>query len=152
MELYNLHDQLPGLKRGRKRLGRGHGSGLGKTSGKGHKGQKARVGGSIRIGFESGHIPLYRKLPRRGFSNARFAVDYAIVNVGDLQRVEVSEIGPSELVAAGLVNRRAKIVKLLGDGEIDRPVVITADMFSAGAVRKIEAAGGRTIRRGSESE
>jgi large subunit ribosomal protein L15 len=145
MELHSLKDMKPGVNRRRKRVGIGEGSGRGKTSTRGQKGQKARSGGSVRTGFESGHIPLYRKLPHRGFNNKNFATTYAIVNLADLERVEATEIDAEVLAANGLIRQGAPLVKVLGDGKISRAVTITADKFSASAVKKIEAAGGKTV-------
>lgn len=141
MRLHNLISTRSARHR-RKLLGRGHGSGHGKTSGKGHKGQKARSGGSIRPMFESGHVPLYRRLPNRGFNNARFKKVYALVNVGDLEKVDGESVTRDTLIAAGLIRRNAGLVKLLGDGEIARKVDVTVDHCSASARSKVEAAGG----------
>lgn len=129
-------------RRPRKILGRGHGSGHGKTSGKGHKGQKARAGGSIRPMFESGHVPLYRRLPKRGFNNARFKTEYTILNVGDLERLEAGEVGREQLVASGLIKKSAAPVKLLANGDATKAFQITVAHCSAAARAKIEAAGG----------
>lgn len=139
-----------GANRSRKRVGRGRGNGRGKTAGRGHKGQRSRTGGSLRIGFESGHIPLYRKLPRRGFNNERFGTDFSIVNLSDLERVEATEIDRATLVGAGLVRRNGPAVKVLGDGEISRAVTIKAARFSKSARSKIEAAGGTVVIAGEE--
>ncbi len=139
-------NQLPkGPNRPRKRVGKGEGSGHGKTSGRGQKGQKSRSGFSQRPGFESGHIPLYRRLPRRGFNNKNFRTQYAVVNLGDLARVEADTIDPSALEAAGLIRKGSMRVKILGDGELDRALVVHAHKFSSSAVRKIEKAGGTVI-------
>ncbi|WP_309399115.1 50S ribosomal protein L15 [Cerasicoccus maritimus] len=144
MKLHNLKN-VPGARSRRKRVGIGEGSGRGKTSSHGQKGQKARSGGSIRIGFESGHIPLYRRLPHRGFNNHNFRTDYAIVNLSDLERVEGDIVDRATLVKAGLIRAKAKLIKVLGDGEITRAVTVTADKFSGSAKSKIEAAGGKVI-------
>lgn len=141
MRLHNLI-KSGGTKK-RKRIGRGEGSGLGKTAGRGHKGQRSRAGFSLRPGFESGHVPLYRKLPKRGFSNFRFRTEYAIVNLADLSRVDAAEIDRDVLVKAGLVRASDQLVKVLGDGEIDRAINVTAHKFSASAKEKIEKAGGK---------
>lgn len=125
-----------------KRLGRGEGSGHGKTSGKGHKGQKARSGGGIRIGFEGGQMPLYRKLPRRGFNNYNFRTTYQTVNVGDLACLEGVLVNRESLVKAGLVRDNAQGVKLLGDGEVTQAFTVEVDKVSGAAQAKIEAAGG----------
>ncbi len=137
----------------RKRLGRGRGSGHGKTSGRGHKGQKSRAGSSQRPGFESGHVPLYRRLPRRGFNNFNFHTQYAVVNVGDLSRVEETEVIDKEaLVKAGLVRKNAKLIKILGWGELESPVKIRADKFSTTAAEKIKAAGGEILENAPAAE
>lgn len=149
MRLHNLIKS--GGFRKAKRLGRGEGGGLGKTSGRGHKGQKARSGSSLRPGFESGHVPLYRKLPKRGFSNFRFRTEYAIVNLGDLAKVEDETIDRNVLVAAGLVRSNAQRLKVLGEGDFDRAVTIMADKFSSSAREKIEKAGGKAIVPSGES-
>ena len=140
----NLHDLQPpvGAKAtGRKRLGRGIGSGLGKTSGKGHKGQLARSGGGKRPGFEGGQTPLARRLPKRGFTNI-FKTEYSIVNLGDLARFDKGcEITPSLLVSLGMAKKNMP-VKILGNGEIDKALKVSANKFSESAVAKITAAGG----------
>jgi large subunit ribosomal protein L15 len=138
-----LHDLSPahGSKSKRKRVGRGPGSGLGKTAGRGEKGQKSRSGYSKRPGFEGGQMPLVRRLPKRGFTNI-FRFEYAVINVGDLAEGSTgSEVTPESLAADGLV-RRGKPLKVLGDGEIDRAIQVKAHAFSASARAKIEAAGG----------
>jgi large subunit ribosomal protein L15 len=127
------------------RKGRGPGSGNGKTAGKGHKGQNARSGGGVRPGFEGGQLPLYRKLPKRGFNN-KFATNYAIVNVAALN--EKFENGAvvdlAALKAAGLIKKELDGVKVLGNGEISKALTVKAAVFSATAKEKIEAAGGKT--------
>ena len=126
------------------RKGRGPGSGNGKTAGKGHKGQNARSGGGVRPGFEGGQLPLYRKLPKRGFKN-RFAVNYAIVNVGDLNRFRSgSTVDVNALIKAKLVRKELDGVKILGEGELTKKLTVKATVFSATAKEKIEAAGGKT--------
>ena len=131
-----------GAHRDRKRLGRGPGSGLGKTSGKGHKGQKARTGGGVHPWFEGGQMPLQRRVPKRGFRNA-FRTEYEIVNIGDLAAIEADEITPDVLDAHRLVDLgKGRRIKLLGNGSIDRKVTVRAHAVSAGARTKIEAAGG----------
>ena len=140
-----LHDLSPadGSKSKRKRVGRGPGSGLGKTAGRGEKGQKSRSGYSQRPGFEGGQMPLVRRVPKRGFTNV-FRTEYAVINVGDLADLPAeggSEVTPESLAAAGLV-RRGKPLKVLGDGEIGRALQVKAHAFSASARAKIEAAGG----------
>ncbi len=146
MRLHQLKN-VKGAVHRRKIVGRGEGSGRGKTSGRGGKGQTARSGGSIRPGFEGGQMPLYRKLPRRGFNNARFRVEYPVVNVGDLDRLDasVTKVGIEQLIAAGLVRRGETTVKVLGEGEITRALTITATKFSESAKAKIEQAGGQAI-------
>lgn len=125
-----------------RRLGRGIGSGLGKTSGKGHKGQKARSGGGIRPGFEGGQMPLYLRLPKRGFTN-HFRTEYAYVNVGDLNCFEAgTTVTPALLLATGMIKKVKAGVKILGNGEIDRPLTVQAAKFSDTAKEKIEAAKG----------
>lgn len=136
-----LHDLSPakGSKKDKKRVGRGPGSGLGKTAGRGHKGQRSRSGYSRRPGFEGGQMPLVRRVPKRGFTNI-FRTEYAVINLGDLAEME-GEITPESLVEHGRV-RRGRKVKVLGDGEIDRALTVKAHAFSASARQKIEAAGG----------
>ena len=126
------------------RKGRGPGSGNGKTAGKGHKGQNARSGGGVRPGFEGGQLPLYRKLPKRGFKN-RFAVNYATVNVAALNRFEDGAVVDMEaLLAAKLVRKELDGLKILGGGELTKKLTVKATVFSATAKEKIEAAGGKT--------
>lgn len=140
MRLHNL-PKSGGFKN-RKRLGRGESSGRGKTSGRGHKGQRSRSGSSQRPGFESGHIPLYRKLPKRGFSNAQFRTDFDVVNVGDLERVEGEVADREALVKAGLLRSNSRLYKILGDGDISRKLTVSAHKVSGTAKTKIETAGG----------
>ena len=126
------------------RKGRGPGSGNGKTAGKGHKGQNARSGGGVRPGFEGGQLPLYRKLPKRGFKN-RFAVNYAIVNVAALNKFEDGAVVDMDaLVAAKIVRKPFDGLKVLGTGELTKKITVKATVFSATAKEKIEAAGGKT--------
>lgn len=132
----------PGARQARRRVGRGPGSGLGKTSGKGHKGHKARTGGSTNPGFEGGQMPLYRRLPKRGFTNP-FKVTYLALNLRDLDRIQGSEINPDTLVAAGVLKKSSDPVKLLGHGELSRAITVRDIPVSASARTKIEAAGGR---------
>lgn len=145
MRLHTLKN-VPGAVHRRKRVGCGEGGGHGKTSTKGGKGQTARSGGSIRPGFEGGQMPLYRKLPHRGFNNYEFRTTYAVVNLGDLDRLDpgVTDVDAAILSGAGLV-RPGTRVKVLGDGEIKRAIKITAAKFSASAKAKIEQAGGQAI-------
>ena len=140
-----LHELSPaaGSKTDRKRIGRGHGSGWGKTSGKGHKGQKARSGGSIRPGFEGGQTSLARRIPKRGFNNI-FATEYSVVNVSDLERFVDGTVVDTELLkAAGLVKKELDGVKVLGNGELTKSLTVKAAAFSASAKEKIEKAGGK---------
>ena len=126
------------------RRGRGPGSGNGKTAGKGHKGQNARSGGGVRPGFEGGQLPLYRKLPKRGFTN-RFATNYAIVNVDALNKFEDGAVVDMEaLLAAKIVRKELDGLKVLGNGELTKKLTVKATVFSATAKEKIEAAGGKT--------
>jgi large subunit ribosomal protein L15 len=147
-----LHDlsPTPGSHRDRKRVGRGPGSGTGKTAGRGQKGQKARSGASIPAGFEGGQMPLHRRLPKRGFHNFN-RVEYQVVNVSELVRVE-GEITPESLAAAGLVGSRRRPVKVLGTGEIEGARSVKAHAFSASAREKIEAAGGTATVVGGEDQ
>lgn len=137
-----LHELTPakGSKHSRKRVGRGPGSGLGKTAGKGHKGQKSRSGYSRLAGFEGGQMPLVRRVPKRGFTNL-FKTSYAVINLHQLADFE-REVTPESLVARGLV-RSGALVKVLGDGEVSKPLTVVAHKFSRSARAKIEAAGGR---------
>ena len=140
-----LHELSPayGSAKASYRKGRGAGSGNGKTAGKGHKGQNARSGGGVRVGFEGGQLPLYRKLPKRGFKN-RFAVNYAVVNVEALNKFENGAIVDLEaLKAAKLVRKELDGVKILGNGELTKTLTVKATVFSATAKEKIEAAGGK---------
>ena len=141
-----LHELQPaaGSVKSSYRKGRGPGSGNGKTAGKGHKGQNARSGGGVRPGFEGGQIPLYRKLPKRGFKN-RFAKSYVTVNVEDLNRFENGAVVDAEaLLACRLIRKTCDGVKVLGNGELTKKLTVKATVFSAVAKEKIEAAGGKT--------
>lgn len=151
MNLDNI-PTIQGATHPTKRLGRGEGSGHGKTSGKGHKGQKARSGGGIRIGFEGGQMPLYRKLPRRGFNNYNFKKTFQLVNVGQLARVEGDVINRESLVKAGLIRDNAEAVKLLGEGELTKAFTVEVDKVSASARSKIEAAGGNVVAAADSAE
>lgn len=137
-----LHDlsPAPGSHRDRKRVGRGPGSGKGKRSGRGQKGQKARSGGQIPPGFEGGQMPLHRRLPKRGFNNV-FRTEYQVVNVRDMNDLE-GEVTPATLVDAGLVGHAGRPVKILGDGELEVALEVSAHAFSGSARDKIEGAGG----------
>jgi len=132
----------PGSTQARKRVGRGPGSGLGKTSGKGHKGHKARTGGATNPGFEGGQMPMYRRLPKRGFTNP-FRVDAQVVNLQDLKKVTAPEVSPETLYSAGLIGKPDSPVKLLGTGDADRAYTVRGVALSAPARAKIEAAGGK---------
>ncbi|NCO67152.1 MAG: 50S ribosomal protein L15 [Nitrospirae bacterium CG_4_10_14_0_8_um_filter_41_23] len=132
-----------GSRRKNKRVGRGVGSGHGKTSCRGHKGQKARSGGTKGPGFEGGQMPLQRRLPKRGFKNP-FKIGYAIVNLKNISSIEgLDIITPEVLIEKGLIKDLKDGIKVLGDGEIQRPFTIKADAFSASALAKIAAAGGK---------
>jgi len=143
MELHNLKP-APGAKRSRKRIGRGPGSGTGKTAGKGHKGQKSRSGYSRRYGFEGGQMPLVRRIPKRGFTNI-FRVEYEIVNLRDLERVfaDGETVSPAGLVKKGLIRKDSSLIKILATGELTKKLTVEAHKFSGSARSKIEAAGGR---------
>lgn len=144
MKLHELSPAAGSVKESY-RKGRGPGSGNGKTAGKGHKGQNARSGGGVRLGFEGGQFPLYRKLPKRGFKN-RFAVNYAIVNVATLNNkfADGDTVNLDALMAAGVIRKPLDGLKVLGNGEITKKLTVEAAVFSASAKEKIEAAGGKT--------
>ena len=140
-----LHELSPaaGSVKDVKRVGRGHGSGNGKTAGKGHKGQNARSGGGVRIGFEGGQMPIARRIQKRGFKNI-FGTDYAIVNVADLNQFAEGTVVDAELLkATGLVKKVYAGVKVLGNGELTTKLTVKAAKFSKSAVEKIEKAGGK---------
>jgi large subunit ribosomal protein L15 len=141
LTLSNLAPAM-GSTQARKRVGRGPGSGLGKTSGKGHKGHKARTGGSTNPGFEGGQMPMYRRLPKRGFTNP-FRVEAQIVNLVDLKKVSADEVSPETLYSAGLIGKPDSPVKVLGTGDADRAYTVRGVALSAPARAKIEAAGGK---------
>jgi large subunit ribosomal protein L15 len=142
MRLHDLKPR-PGAKHRRKRLGQGESSGHGKTSGRGGKGQTARSGSSIRIGFEGGQMPLIRRIPKRGFNNARFTTRYAPVNLEALSVFDDgARVDEAALRSAGLVNGKADGVKILGDGDLAKKLTVVANAFSASAKTKIEAKGG----------
>ena len=141
-----LHTLAPneGATKERKRLGRGVGSGTGKTSGKGHKGQNARSGGGVRPGFEGGQLPLFRRLPKRGFSNATFKVRYATINLSDLNRFEDGAlVTPEILKEIGLVKNQLDGIKVLGNGTLEKKVNVKAHKFSSVAKEQIEKMGGK---------
>ena len=142
MKLHELSPN-PGAVRDVKRVGRGHGSGNGKTAGKGHKGQKARSGGSIRPGFEGGQTALARRIPKRGFNNI-FATKYAIINVSDLEKFVDGTVVDFELLkASGILKEEYDGVKVLGNGDLTKNLTVKAAKFSAAAKEKIEKAGGK---------
>ncbi len=127
-----------------KRVGRGVSSGHGKTSGKGHKGQNARSGGGVRPGFEGGQLPLFRRLPKRGFSNAMFKVEYSTINVSDLEKFEDGAVVTPELLKEmGILKKQLSGVKVLGNGELTKKLTVKASKFSKSAIEKIEAKGGK---------
>jgi large subunit ribosomal protein L15 len=134
---------IPGSRKREKRVGRGVGSGHGKTSTKGHKGQGARSGGTKGPGFEGGQQPILRRIPKRGFRNP-FRKEYAIINLSALERFPADVVVDiAKLRESGLVKESARLIKILGEGEIKKPLVVSAHKFSAAAVKKIEAAGGK---------
>lgn len=138
-------NELETLKVNRKRIGRGPGSGSGKTSGKGHKGQNARSGGGVRPGFEGGQLPLYRRLSKRGFNNYNFRINYATVNVGDLERfADGTEVTKELLIETGLVKKELDGIKILGNGNLTKKLTVKANKFSSSAKTKIENVGGTT--------
>ena len=142
-----LHELSPaeGSAKAAWRKGRGAGSGNGKTAGKGHKGQNARSGGGVRPGFEGGQLPLYRKLPKRGFNNYRFSTKYAVINVQSLNKFNDGDVVDCEaLLTAGIINKCFDGVKVLGEGELTKKLTVKAAVFSANAKEKIEAVGGKT--------
>ena len=146
MKLHELKN-VPGAVHRKKRVGCGEGGGHGKTSGRGGKGQTARSGSSIRPGFEGGQMPLYRKLPHRGFNNYNFRTEIAVVNLRDLEGLDasVTEVDAAALAKAGVIRSGEVAVKVLGDGEITRKLKVTAAKFSESAKAKIEKAGGEAI-------
>ena len=144
MKLHELNT-VDGSTHRRKVVGRGPGSGHGKTSGRGEKGQKARSGGGVHPWFEGGQTPLYKRLPRRGFSNARFATKYAIVNVSDLNRFKDGDtVTPELLKESGLVKKELNGVKVLGNGKLEKKLTVKANVFTTSAITKIEELGGTT--------
>ncbi len=133
-----------GAKHDRKRVGRGVGSGLGKTSGKGHKGQNARSGGGVRPGFEGGQLPLFRRLPKRGFKNALFKTRYAVINLSDLDKFEEGAVVTPELLKEmGLIKKQLDGVKVLAKGTLTKKLTVKANKFSDAALREIEKIGGK---------
>jgi len=145
MKLGDLKPAAGSTKK-KKRIGRGNASGWGRNAGRGEKGYGSRTGSKTAGLFEGGQMPLHRRLPKRGFTN-HFRKEYEILNLRDLGRIEADVIDAAALVAAGLINKADSLIKVLGDGEIDRAVEITVDAFSKSAEEKITAAGGKVARR-----
>jgi large subunit ribosomal protein L15 len=144
MKLHEL-SSATGSRHSKKRVGRGVGSGMGKTSTRGHKGQNARSGGGTRPGFEGGQNPLYRRLPKRGFNNP-FRKEYTVINIEDLnQFTSGTEVTPELLLKSGIVKELNDGIKVLGNGEMNVKLVVKANKFSQTAANKIQAAGGQTI-------
>jgi len=141
-ELTRLTPPRGGGAKEKKRVGRGQASGQGKTAGRGGKGQKARTGNMNFAGFEGGQMPIQRRIPKRGFTNP-FRVEYALVNVGDLEGLGLAEVDLDKLVETGLIKRRKGGLKILGDGELNKAISVRANKFSASAKEKIEKAGGK---------
>ena len=143
MKLHELEKNI-GAKHSKKRVGHGSGSGLGKTSGRGQKGQKARSGGSINPVFEGGQLPLYRRIPKRGFKNAKFKTVYATINVEDLNVFEDGTVvTPALLKDTGLLKKQLDGVKVLGNGKLEKKITIQANKFSTSALEKIKEAGSK---------
>ncbi|MGB6974221.1 MAG: 50S ribosomal protein L15 [Terracidiphilus sp.] len=135
---------------GRKRVGRGMGSGMGKTSTRGHKGQRSRSGSSMMRGFEGGQMPLHRRLPKRGFTNI-FRTEYTVVNLDRIAGLDVKEIALEDYRKLGLASSRKALIKILGSGELEKAITIHAHKFSKSAVEKIEKAGGKAVVDGAEA-
>ena len=143
MKLHELEKNI-GATHAKKRVGRGSGSGLGKTSGRGQKGQKARSGGSINPVFEGGQLPLYRRIPKRGFSNHMFKTRYAVINLDELNVFEdKTVVTPALLKEAGIIKNQLDGIKVLGNGELEKKLTIQANKFSKSALEKIEKAGSK---------
>ena len=143
MKLNSIHP-AEGATKARKRVGRGPGSGTGKTAGRGENGQKSRSGYSRKAGFEGGQLPLYRRLPKRGFTNARFKVEYAVINLDDLNKFEDGAVVTPELLKEmGLLKNQLDGVKVLGNGTLDKKLTVKAHKFSASALAAIEKSGGK---------
>ena len=141
-----LHTVKPNenATKARKRVGRGPGSGLGKTAGRGENGQNSRSGGGVRVGFEGGQTPLFRRLPKRGFSNARFKKVYAVINLSDLNKFEDgAEVTPEILKNMGLVKKELDGIKVLGNGKLEKKLTVKANKFSETAIKAIEKTGGK---------
>ena len=144
MKLNNI-TPTEGAFKERKRVGRGSSSGLGRTSGKGHKGQNARSGGGVRPGFEGGQLPLFRRLPKRGFSNAKFKIRYAVINLSDLEKfAEGTKVTPELLKEMGVIKNSLDGIKVLGNGKLTKKLNVKANKFSETAKKEIEALGGTT--------
>ena len=144
MKLHELN-AVEGSTHRRKVVGRGPGSGHGKRSGRGEKGQNARSGGGVHIWFEGGQTPLYKRLPRRGFSNAKFTTKFAVVNVSDLNRFKDGDtVTPELLKESGLVKKELNGIKILGNGKLEKKLTVKANIFTASAITKIEELGGTT--------
>ncbi len=142
MKLFELKPS-EGATKDAKRKGRGHGSGNGKTAGRGHKGQNARSGGGVRIGFEGGQMPIYRRLPKRGFNNI-FAKSYAEINVSDLNKFDDGAVVDAQaLIDSGIIKKQLDGVKVLGNGNVEKKLTVKAAKFTGSAKEKIEAAGGK---------
>lgn len=141
MDLSNISPPKGQVKKQR-RVGRGMGSGRGKTSGRGQKGQKSISGYSHMRGFEGGQMPMHRRLPKRGFSNALFKKSYAVINVGTLEKLDGDVFSPETLTAAGIIKKLGDGLKILGNGDLKRKITVTAHLFSKSAEEKIKAAGG----------
>lgn len=143
MKLHTISPAI-GATHSKKRLGRGTSSGTGKTSGKGHKGQNARSGGGVRIGFEGGQTPLFRRIAKRGFSNAMFKTEYAVINLSDLNKFEDGAvITPELLKEMGILKNQLDGIKVLGQGKLEKKLTVRANKFSNVAKREIEAKGGK---------
>ena len=143
MKLHELEKNI-GAKQVKKRVGRGPGSGLGKTCGKGQKGQKSRSGGSINPVFEGGQLPLYRRLPKRGFSNHLFKTEYAVINVEDLNKFDNGTVvTPALLKELGIIKKQLKGIKVLGNGKLEKKLTIQANKFTASALEKIKESGSK---------
>ena len=143
MQLHELEKNI-GATHAKKRVGRGSGSGLGKTSGRGQKGQKARSGGSINPVFEGGQLPLYRRLPKRGFTNDKFRTRYAVINLDELNRFEEGTVvTPALLKETGIIKKQLAGIKVLGTGKLEKKLTIQANKFSASALEKIQESGSK---------
>lgn len=144
MKLHELK-AVEGSTKARKRIGHGPGSGTGKTSGKGEKGQNARSGGGVRLGFEGGQLPLFRRLSKRGFNNYNFRTNYAVINLSDLEKfADGTEVTPELLIENGIIKKQLDGIKVLGHGTLTKKLNVKANKFSTTAKEKIEAIGGTT--------